>query len=64
MPIVVAAGAHWVMGTAASALVLYLGRVWRDKFYSPLIWAGLASLWSLVYYFLNLILILREGFAV
>ncbi|UCC64641.1 MAG: hypothetical protein JSV36_06235 [Anaerolineae bacterium] len=64
MPIAVAAGAHWVMGAAASALVLYLGRIWRDRFYSLLIWAGLASLWSLVYYFLNLTLILREGFAV
>ena len=64
MPIVLADAAHWVMGLAASAMVLYLGRVWRKKFRGVLIWAGMAGLWVGVYYFLNLTLILREGFAV
>jgi len=64
MPIVVTDAAHWVMGAAASMMVLYLGRVWRDMFYGILIWAGMGGLWLWVYYFLNLMLILREGFAV
>ena len=64
MPIVVAGAAHWVMGVVASATVLYLGRVWRDEFRGILIWGGVAGLWLWVYYFLNLTLILREGFAI
>jgi hypothetical protein len=64
MPIVVADASHWVMGVAASAMVLYLGRVWRDEFRGILIWGGMAGLWLWVYYFLNLTLILREGFAI
>ena len=64
MPIVVAPAVHWVMGAAASVVVLYLGRIWLDRFRGVLIWAGLAGLWLWVYYFLNLTLVLREGFAV
>jgi hypothetical protein len=64
MPIVVASAAHWVMGIVASATVLYLGRVWRDEFRGLLIWGGMAGLWLWIYYFLNLTLILREGFAI
>jgi hypothetical protein len=64
MPIVVVSAAHWVMGIVASATVLYLGRVWRDEFRGLLIWGGMAGLWLWIYYFLNLTLILREGFAV
>jgi hypothetical protein len=64
MPIVVVGAAHWVMGIVASATVLYLGRVWRGEFRGLLIWGGMAGLWSWVYYFLNLTLILREGFAI
>ena len=64
MPIDVADASHWVMGIFASATVLYLGRVWRRAFRGVLIWAGMAGLWAWVYYWLNLILILREGFAV
>ena len=64
MPIVVAGAAHWVMGIVASAAPLYLGRVWRDEFRGILIWGGVAGLWLWVYYFLNLTLILREGFAI
>ncbi len=64
MPIVVVGAAHWVMGVVASATVLYLGRVWRDEFRGILIWGGVAGLWLWVYYFLNLTLILREGFAI
>jgi hypothetical protein len=64
MPIDVADTSHWVMGVFASATVLYLGRVWRRAFRGVLIWAGMAGLWTWVYYWLNLILILREGFAV
>jgi len=63
MPIVVAAAAHWVMGIVASAMALHLGRVWRDEFRGILIWGGVAGLWLWVYYFLNLTLIMREGFA-
>jgi hypothetical protein len=64
MPIVVAGAAHWVMGIVASATVLYLGRVWREEFRGIVIWGGMAGLWLWVYYFLNLTLILREGFAI
>jgi hypothetical protein len=64
MPIVVSGVVHWVMCIAASATVLTLGRVWRRAFRGVLIWAGMAGLWLWVYYFLNLTLILREGFAV
>jgi len=64
MPIDVAGASHWVMGLAASATVLYLGRVWQRAFRSILMWAGMAALWLWVYYFLNLTLVLREGFAV
>jgi len=64
MPIVIADAVHWVMGAAASAVVLYLGRVWQDEFRGVLIWAGMAGLWLWVYYLLNLTLVLREGFAV
>jgi hypothetical protein len=64
MPIVVVGAAHWVMGIVASATVLYLGRVWRDEFRGILIWGGMAGLWLWIYYFLNLTLILREGFAI
>jgi hypothetical protein len=64
VPIDVAAAAHWVMGAFASAIVLYLGRVWRSAFRSIFMWAGMAALWLWVYYFLNLTLILREGFAI
>jgi hypothetical protein len=64
VPIDVAAAAHWVMGAFASAIVLYLGRVWRSAFRSIFMWAGMAVLWLWVYYFLNLTLILREGFAI
>ncbi len=64
MPIAVADAAHWIMGIVASALVLYLGRVWRDEFCSVWIWGGMAGLWLWAYYFLNLTLILREGFAI
>jgi hypothetical protein len=63
-PIDIAGAAHWVMGAAASVMVLYLGRVWRHAFRGILIWAGMAALWLWVYYFLNLTLILREGFAI
>lgn len=63
-PIDIADAAHWVMGAAASVMVLYLGRVWRHAFRGILIWAGMAALWLWVYYFLNLTLILREGFAI
>jgi hypothetical protein len=52
------------MGIFASAMVLYLGRVWRSVFRSMFMWAGIAALWLWVYYFSNLILILREGFAI
>ena len=48
----------------ASVTALYLGRVWRDVLHSVLTWAGIGGLWLWVYYFLNLTLILREGFAV
>jgi hypothetical protein len=64
MPIVVVGAAHWVMGIVASATVLYLGRVWRDEFRGIVIWGGMAGLWLWLYYFLNLTLILREGFAI
>ncbi|MGA9350499.1 MAG: hypothetical protein WBW48_17090 [Anaerolineae bacterium] len=63
-PIDIAGAARWVMGAAASVMVLYLGRVWRHAFRGILIWAGMAALWLWVYYFLNLTLILREGFAI
>ena len=63
-PVDIAGATHWAMGATASAIVLYLGRVWRDKFHSVWTWAGMAGLWGWVYYFLNLILILREGFAI
>ena len=63
-PIDIAGAAHWAMGAAASVMVLYLGRVWRHAFRGILIWAGMAALWLWVYYFLNLTLILREGFAI
>jgi hypothetical protein len=64
MPIIVAPAAHWVMVFAATALTLYLGYVWRGVFHSILIWAGLAGVWMWAYYFLNITLILREGFAI
>ncbi|MBC8445651.1 MAG: hypothetical protein H8D74_00480 [Chloroflexi bacterium] len=64
MPIVVADAAHWAMGIVASAMVLYLGRVWRRAFRGIVIWAGMGGLWLWVYYFLNLTLVLREGFAI
>jgi hypothetical protein len=63
MPIVIADGAHWVMGVVASVTVLYLGWVWKDALHGLLIWAGLAALWLWFYYFMNLMLILRAGFA-
>jgi hypothetical protein len=64
MPIDVAGATHWVMGAVASAVVVYVGRIWQDRLHSILIWAGMAGLWLWIYYFLNSILILREGFAV
>lgn len=64
MPIDVASAVHWVMGAAASAVAVYLGWVWRDAFRGVLIWAGMAGLWVWTYYFLNLTLILRQGFAI
>jgi hypothetical protein len=64
MPVFVTPAAHWVMALAATALTLYLGYVWRGVFYSILIWAGLAGVWMWAYYFLNITLILREGFAI
>jgi hypothetical protein len=64
MPIAVADASHWAMGVFSSATVLYLGRVWRSAFRSIFMWAGMAALWLWVYYFLNLTLILREGFAI
>ena len=63
-PIDIAGAAHWAMGIFASAVVLYLGRVWRGAFRSIFMWAGMAALWLWVYYFLNLTIILREGFAI
>jgi len=63
-PIAIAGTIHWIMGAVASAVVLYAGRRWQTKFHGILIWAGIASLWLVVYYFLNITLILRQGFAV
>ncbi len=64
MPVAIADAAHWAMCAVASAIVLYLGWVWREEFHGVLIWAGVVGLWLWLYYFLNLTLILREGFAV
>jgi hypothetical protein len=64
VPIQIMPLVHWVMAVAASAIALYLGRVWREGLDQPWIWAGLGGVWLGVYYWINLVLILRAGFAV
>lgn len=63
-PLEIVPAAHWLMVLTASALVLYLGHVWREAFFSLWIWGGIAGLWLWAYYFLNTVLILRQGFAI
>jgi hypothetical protein len=55
--------AHWAMAFIASLAALNLGRVWKEYDQNIFFWAGIAGLWLYVYYFLNLVLILRAGFA-
>ncbi|MBN1937178.1 MAG: hypothetical protein JW934_21140 [Anaerolineae bacterium] len=63
-PVEIVPAAHWLMILAASALVLYLSRIWKEAFLSLWTWGGMAGLWLWAYYFLNTVLILRQGFAI
>jgi hypothetical protein len=63
-PIVVAAAAHWTMVAVASAVLLFLGWAWRQEAEVIWVWVAVGAVWLVVYYALNILLILREGFAV
>jgi len=63
-PIAVSPAAHWVMIVCATLLTGSLGWTWREALRSVWTWAGLAGIWFWSYYWLNVVLILREGFAI
>jgi hypothetical protein len=63
-PIAVANAAHWTMVAVASTLLFFLGWTWRKAMVEVWIWVALGEIWLIVYYALNTVLILREGFAV
>jgi hypothetical protein len=63
-PIAVSPAAHWAMIAFATLLTGFLGWTWREALRSIWTWAGLAGIWFWGYYWLNVVLILREGFAI
>jgi hypothetical protein len=63
-PIALSGAAHWVFFVSATAVTLWTTWQWRAELTDLLRWPALAFVWGYVYYWLNALVILREGYAI
>jgi len=60
-PLDLVPAAPWLFLATATLLTLYIAYLWQEELTDIFRWAGITILWGYSYYFLNVLLILREG---
>ncbi len=60
-PLELVPAAPWLFLATSTLLTLYFAYLWREELTDIFRWAGMTILWGYFYYFLNVLVVLREG---